>query len=169
MDEMIPHIFRPFARKARLNGYPAVWIGGWRTAPESLSPNMWNRFVWPYMRRLVYEVLDHDFIPLLHLDANWDRELERFKELPRGKVIMSLDGKTDIVRAKKILGDHLCLMGDVPATMFFREDPEAVYRYSKKLIRELGPRGFILHSGCDIPENAKLENVQAMVTAALDV
>jgi len=32
--------------------------------------------------------------------------------------------------------------------------------------RELGPQGFILQSGCDIPANAKLENVQAMVAAA---
>jgi len=36
------------------------------------------------------------------------------------------------------------------------------------LIRELGPEGFILHSGCDIPANAKLENVKAMVAAALE-
>jgi uroporphyrinogen-III decarboxylase len=30
----------------------------------------------------------------------------------------------------------------------------------------LGPEGFILQSGCDIPNNARLENVQAMVAAA---
>ena len=36
------------------------------------------------------------------------------------------------------------------------------------LIRELGPHGFILQSGCDIPANAKLENVRAMVAAAIE-
>jgi len=30
----------------------------------------------------------------------------------------------------------------------------------------LGPEGFILHSGCDIPVNARLENVHAMIAAA---
>jgi uroporphyrinogen-III decarboxylase len=59
-------------------------------------------------------------------------------------------------------------MGDVPASMLFREDPDTVYNYSTRLIRELGPKGFILHSGCDIPENAKLENVRAMVAAAVE-
>jgi uroporphyrinogen-III decarboxylase len=34
------------------------------------------------------------------------------------------------------------------------------------LIEGLGPEGFILHSGCDVPMDAKLENVQAMVAAA---
>jgi uroporphyrinogen-III decarboxylase len=57
-------------------------------------------------------------------------------------------------------------MGDVPATMLAFKDPDTVFEYSSRLIREIGPEGFILQSGCDIPENAKLENVQAMVAAA---
>jgi uroporphyrinogen-III decarboxylase len=31
------------------------------------------------------------------------------------------------------------------------------------LINEIGPAGFILSSGCDIPPNAKPENVKAMI------
>jgi uroporphyrinogen-III decarboxylase len=52
--------------------------------------------------------------------------------------------------------------------MFCFDPPDRVFEYGRRLIRELGPEGFILHSGCDIPENAKLENVQAMVAAALE-
>ena len=78
---------------------------------------------------------------------------------------MSLDGETDIFAAKEILGDHMCLMGDVPATMLFMDSPKEIHQYCEKLIRRLGPSGFILQSGCDIPANAKLENVQAMVAA----
>ena len=48
------------------------------------------------------------------------------------------------------------------------EAPENVYAYCSRRIRELGPEGFILQSGCDIPANAKLENVQAMVAAAVE-
>jgi len=59
-------------------------------------------------------------------------------------------------------------MGDVPAAMLYLDKPESVYAYCTKLIRELGPKGFILQSGCDIPANAKLENVKAMVAAAMD-
>lgn len=56
-------------------------------------------------------------------------------------------------------------MGDVPASMLYMKTPDNVYEYSRKLVRELGPEGFILQSGCDIPTNAKLENVKAMVAA----
>ena len=116
-------------------------------------------------RQLIHEVTDSGLIALLHLDSNWTRELTRFRELPKGKCIMALDGETDIFKAKEILGDHLCIMGDVSASMMYLDNPDTVQAYCRKLIREIGPAGFILQSGCDIPANAKLENVQAMVAS----
>ena len=168
MEAMVPHLAGKAIRRAIQDGYPLVWVGGWQAAPCMLSPEMWQRFVWPYFSRLVHEVVDAGLIALLHLDSNWTRELECFKELPKGRCIMALDGQTDIFKAKEVLDDHMCIMGDVPASMLFLDTPENVYAYCTRLIRELGPEGFILQSGCDIPANAKLENVKAMVAAALE-
>ena len=165
MDVILPHLTANTLKRAKKLDYPVVWIGGWRSVPSMLSPAMWNRFVWPYLQLLVNEVVDAGLIALLHLDSDWTRELERFRELPKGQCIMALDGETDIFKAKEVLGDHMCIMGDVPAAMLYLESPESVYDYCTKLIGELGPQGFILQSGCDIPANAKLENVQAMVAA----
>jgi hypothetical protein len=167
MNAIVPYLAGAGIQRAKKRGYPLVWIAGWRTAPCMLSPEMFQRFVWPYFSRLVGEVADAGLIALLHLDSNWTRELERFRDLPKGKCIMALDGETDIFRAKEVLGDQMCLMGDVPAPMLYLESPDAVAAYCTKLIRALGPSGFILQSGCDIPANAKLENVKAMVAAAL--
>jgi hypothetical protein len=167
MDIILPHLANKAVQRAKNLGYPLVWIGGWRSAPCLISPTMWNRFAWPYFRKLVFEVVDAGLIALLHLDSDWTRELERFRELPRGKCIMALDGETDIFKAKEVLADHMCVMGDVPASMLFLKNPEEVYAYCSRLIRQLGPQGFMLQSGCDIPANAKLENVQAMVAAAV--
>ena len=168
MEEILQHLVKGAARTASNSACPAVWVGGWRTAPDMISPEMWETFAWPSFRRLVIEVLKAGLIPLLHLDSNWERELGRFREFPKGRLIMALDGETDIFKAKEILGDHMCLMGDVPANMLAFGTPDEVYEYSLKLIREIGPDGFILQSGCDIPANAKLENVQAMVSASMD-
>ena len=166
MDHIVPYLSGPACHMAKAEGYPGVWVGGWRTASSMLSPKLWDRFFWPYFRRLVYEVVDEGLIAILHLDQDWTRDLARFRELPRGRCILSFDGATDIFKAKEILGDHLCIMGDVPAAKLSHGTPEEVYEYSGRLIREIGPEGFILHSGCDIPANARLENVKAMVSAA---
>ncbi|MHB1345593.1 MAG: hypothetical protein ACYCX3_14760 [Thermoleophilia bacterium] len=50
-------------------------------------------------------------------------------------------------------------------------DPDEVYEYSRRLIGEVGPGGFILvflaaGPGLRHPPNAKLENMQAMIAAA---
>ncbi len=90
------------------------WVGGWRTAPEFLSPRLWNRFVWPYMKELVEIVAEEGGTPVLHYDANWDREIERLKDLPARRCVLALDGKTDIFRAKKILAGT-CASGRRPS------------------------------------------------------
>ncbi len=169
METMMEHMAEVPCRQSLKEGYPAIWVGGWRGAPSMLSPEMWERFVWRYFKRLVHQVVEVGLIPLLHLDGCWDRELGRFRELPRGKIIMALDGHTDIFKAKELLGDWICLMGDVPAKMLAFGSPDEVYSYCSRLIRNVGPQGFILHSGCDIPENARLENVRAMLQASNDL
>ena len=116
---------------------------------------------------MVAAVLDEGAIPVLHFDANWDRDIERLLELPQGRCVLSLDGKTDIFRAKQILRGHMCLMGDVPAAMFSLGTVDEVKAYCERLLTEVGPDGFILSSGCDVPVDAKYENVKAMVESVL--
>ena len=166
MDEIVRYETETNCRAAKEMGYSVVWVGGWRTAPAMLSPDMWDRFVWPYLKQVILETLEYDLIPLLHLDGNWERELGRFRELPAGKMIFGLDGFTDIFKAKEILDGHSCVMGDIPAVMLSTASPDEVFSYCSNLVKEIGPDGFILHSGCDIPENAKVENVKAMIAAA---
>lgn len=140
----------------------AAWIGGWRGTPDLLSPEMFERFSWKYLRELGNLCLSYGVIPLFHLDSDWTRGMKYFREFPKGSVILGLDGKTDIFAAKQIIGDHCCLMGDVPASLLSFGKPEEVDAYCEKLIREVGPKGFILSSGCDAPYNSKLENLKAM-------
>ena len=166
MDEIVEHLELDMVKNVSNYGHMMAWVGGWRTAPCMISPQMWDRFVWPYFRRLVNAVIDAGLIPLLHLDADWERELSRFKEFPKGKIIVALDGDTNIFKAREILDGHTCIMGDVPACRLAFGTEDEAYKYCINLITRLGPDGFILQSGCDIPANAKLENVQAMVNAA---
>jgi hypothetical protein len=143
-----------------------VFVGNARGASEALSPKIWKRFVWPYLRQCVEAVVEEGVVAYLHLDANWDRDLEYFRELPKGKCVWGSDHATDIFKMKEILGDHMCILGDVPAAMLVLGTPDEVYNYSIKLIKEIGPTGFILAQACYVPANAKVENVKALVAAA---
>ena len=138
-------------------------VGSWRASPEFLAPKLWNRFVWPYMRDLIEIVAEEGGTPILHYDANWDREIERLLELPRARCILTLDGKTDIFRAKKILDGHMCLMGDVHPALLTLGTVDQVKAYCGRLLSEVGPRGYIMAQGCAVPPDAKFENVKALV------
>lgn len=163
MDVAIKDIIentRQFCRAIKPVG---IWVGGWRSASEFLSPRLWQRFVLPYYKQLVEAVVDEDVIPVLHFDSNWTRDLEHLRVLPKGKCIFSPDGMTDIFKAKEILGDHMCIMGDVPPSMLSLGTPDEVHEYCQRLIKNIGPAGFIMDQGCDTPPNAKPENVKAMI------
>ena len=57
-------------------------------------------------------------------------------------------------------------MGDVPATLLATGTRDEVLAYCRRLIETVGKSGgFILSSGCSLPNNAKMENVRALYEA----
>ena len=165
MEAMMPALLEQARGVMGALGVSGVWLGGWRSASEFLSPKLWERFVLPYYKQLVDVVLEAGVTPILHFDSNWTRDLSYFKDFPKGRCVLSLDGMTDIYKAKEILGGHMCLMGDVPPSMLTLGTPDQVHEYSSRLVRDIGPSGFILAQGCCIPPDAKSENVAAMIAA----
>jgi hypothetical protein len=151
---------------AKFIGCPRVFIGLSRSSPATISPKHFDEFVMPELEYMVHTMIDAGMTPLLHCDTDWSRNLTIFKKFPARKCILELDGFTDIFKAKEVLSDHMCLMGDVPAYLLAFESKDEVLAYCKRLIREVGKGGgFILSSGCSIPANAKPENVKAMAEA----
>ena len=144
-----------------------VWCGGWRTASAMLNPKIWEALVWPYMKASAEQVIRHGKLPIMHLDQDWNRDIQRFSELPAGKLVLNTDGMTDLPRARKLLPGY-ALMGDVPATLLTTAKPQQVTDYVNRLIDEVGPQGLFVCPGCDCPVGAKFENLVAMVKATND-
>jgi len=167
-DAMLPGLIQIGVDGARRSGVPAVWVGGWRAASAMLSPKMWNEFVFPYYLEMVTRLAEHDVVSVLHFDHDWTRDLSRLRELPARRCLLNLDGWTDIRRAKEILGDHMAIMGDVPAPLLSTGTPDDVYAYVRDLARDVGPAGLILCPGCDAPIDAKPENMEAFAAASLE-
>jgi hypothetical protein len=143
-----------------------AWIGGFRGASSMVNQKIWDKLVWPYMKELTELLVAKGKIPIMHLDASWDRDIERFKELPAKTIVLNTDGMTDLRRAKKLLGDHAAFMGDVPAPLLAVSSKEEVADYTKRLIDDVGPQGLLLCPGCDAPATAKFENMAAIYETA---
>jgi hypothetical protein len=152
---------------ARFIGVPRVSCLCHRTSNDFMSPRHFRDYAFPSLRSIVEGLVSRGLTPVLHCDGNWDKNLEYLLELPRAKIVLQLDGRTDIFRAKEVLGDHCCIFGDVSPTMLAIGGKQEVTDYCRKLIDRVGANGgFILAAGCEIPSNAKPENVKAMIDAA---
>lgn len=150
----------------RLSGVRRVFLGGNRTSSSLLGPKQFEKFALPEWVEIAEYFVRHGITPVLHMDSDWTPFFHYFKELPRHKCVLNLDGSSDIFQAKEVLGDHMCIMGDVPASLLKLGEPEEVDDYCRRLITELGSDGgFILSSGCTIPYDARPENVRAMLAS----
>lgn len=145
-------------------GVPRVLVFCHRTSNDFMSPDHFKKYALPSLTRIVNGLVSRGITPLLHCDGDWKKNLEYLHEFPKGKVVLQFDGRTDIFQAKEIIGDHCCLFGDVPAAMLAFGDKDEVSDYCRKLIEVAGKDGgFIMASGCEIPPNARPENVKAMI------
>jgi uroporphyrinogen-III decarboxylase len=167
MDAAMPDIIEGIKMQIKMANPLTVLLSGARSGSDIISPKLFERFFWPYKKKLVEAVVNEGVFVYLHMDSRWDKYLHYYKELPKGKCIFHSDGMTDIFKMKEVLGGHLCLMGDVHPSMLTLGTPDEVYNYTKRLLKEIGPDGFLLSAGCGVPADAKAENMEAMVAAAL--
>lgn len=134
-----------------------------RSSSSFISPSMYEEYVWPELKASILRYHEAGFLSIIHADSNWLPMLKYFTELPKGCCHIELDGTTDIFAAYDILRGSQSIRGDVPSTMFAYGTPDEVSEYCEKLVQMGMKGGFMLSSGCEIPLNAKLECVQAMM------
>ncbi len=74
--------------------------------------------------------------------------------------------KPDMARAKEVLGDTACIMGNVPSSLLFSGTPQEIKDYCRQLIEVVGKGGgFILAEGALVDEG-KPDNLRAVIAAA---
>lgn len=144
MDEIMATVSSQLKVSHKLFGNCAIS----RSAGTFISPAQFQRFVFPYVKQIADLYMSENLAMVFHLDQAWLKFLPLFRELPEGRYVLELDGATDIFAAKQIVGDRMCLMGDVPARLFKLGTARDVEEYCRKLINNVGKgSGFILSCG----------------------
>ena len=133
-----------------------------RGSDEFMSLKQFEKFYWPGLKKSTWASIELGYIVSHFFEGVWDKRLEYLLEFPKGKVIFHCE-RTDIFRAKEILGNHCCIQGGVPPAILTAGSPQDVEEYCKKLIKVVGKGGgYILTCGSSI-DCAKPANIKAMV------
>lgn len=130
-----------------------------------MSKAQFEKFYWPELKECILYNISLGYMSAPFWEGIWDNRLEYLLELPKGKVIFHCE-KTDIFKAKEVIGDHMCIQGGVPPTILQAGSPQDVEEYCKKLIKVVGRNGgFIMGAGSSI-DYAKPANIKAMIDTA---
>jgi uroporphyrinogen-III decarboxylase len=143
-------------------GAHVVILGGSRGSADFISPRMSAKFFVPFFVRTAYAVAQAGYRIEYHMDMDWTPMLEFFRELPPKSGWLHLDERTDILQAKKILGDHLCLKGNLKPSLFVLGTEESVERETKRLIDGCAPGGGLIVSS-ELTADSRFELVDKMV------
>ena len=127
-----------------------------------ISIKQFEKFYWPTFKQLMLNMIDDGLMPAPFAEGVYTQRLNHLLELPQASVLWFFD-RTDMHKAKDILGRHSPIMGNVPITMIATGTPEQVKACCKDLIDYCGKGGgYILCSGTQL-DDAREETVRAMI------
>jgi hypothetical protein len=162
MERLVPLLIKMGASQAKRNGNPFVGLMLHKGPEGFMSIEQYKTFYWPTLGKVMIGLIDEGLVPLPLFEGDYTSRLEIIKDIPRGKAIYWFE-KVDIHKAKEILGDTVCFRGNVPVSLLYAGTTEQVKDYVKKLIDVVGKGGGLMVD-CGIWfDEAKHENVKAMV------
>ncbi|MAF47352.1 MAG: hypothetical protein CMM10_03740 [Rhodospirillaceae bacterium] len=162
MEKCRKFITRGVKEGAELSGCPYIFLPMHWGLDGFMSPDQFKTFFWPELRKILIELIEDDLIPVVLWEGDCTTRLEIIADIPAAKAVYWFEA-TDMFRAKEVLGDIVCIRGNVPASLLITGTADDVDDYCRELIQRVGKGGgFMLDGAASIPDEAKTENVVAM-------
>jgi uroporphyrinogen-III decarboxylase len=137
-------------------------------APDAfMSEKQFKEFYWPTFRQMMLEMIDAGLIPMPLWEADCTKRLEIIADIPKNKAIYWFE-RTDLVRAREVLGDTVCLRGNLSPSLLTTGTPDDVDAAVRHLVENVFNRGgrLLLDAAFGLPDETPVENARAMFAAA---
>ncbi len=146
---------------AKNSGVPRVFMPLHKCIDSFMSPEQFNTFYWPTLQKVILALIDEGLNPMVFWEGDCTSRLETIKDIPAGKAVYWFE-KTDMIKAKEVLGDVACIRGNVPLSILCAGTPDDVKNYCKELIDNVGRGGGFIMDASTQFDDAKPENVRTM-------
>jgi len=133
---------------------------------EYLSPKLYKEFYWPTLKEVILRLGKEGVKSWVFFEGHHEQHLETILELPKGWGVAYFE-KTDVVKAKKVLQGHTCVVGGIPVSLLVGGTPQKIHEYVKNLLEQVKPGGgFMLSPNIGTaPAETPLENIAALIEA----
>jgi uroporphyrinogen decarboxylase len=135
--------------------------------PEVVPAGFFREFIAPRLARIFNDYSAAGALAnWLHIAGQCMPILPYYRDI--GADIGNFDYVVDPNRLIRAVQPELCLDGNIKPLSFVEAEPEEIQAEAKRLINVFGKRGrFLLSSGCEIPPEARPENIEALVATAM--
>jgi uroporphyrinogen decarboxylase len=131
------------------------------------KPEYMERWVYPYLREWSGRIREMGMFSILHSDGNLTRYMDAIAAT--GVDAMQAIDPTagmDMRETRDIVGDRLCLCGNIDCGLLLRGKPEEVFEATKKLLTDCkDDGGLVLGASNAVQPEVPMENYRAMVAA----
>lgn len=126
-----------------------------------MSCDMCDEFSSQYVKRIVDETQDENFIVVLHNCGNTGKQISSL--VSTGAKCLHLGNSVNMPDILPQIPWGQIAMGNLdPTTCFLMSTPEEVARKTAELLQQTANyKNFVISSGCDIPAKTPIENVDA--------
>ena len=163
-ERLVPLMIDLGVRQAARSEAPLIVFWLHKGADSFMSDVDFRTFYWPTLRAVMKGLVDQGIVPAMFAEGGYNRRLEVIADddLPPGSVLWMFD-QTDMAAAKRALGGHACIAGNVPTALLALGAVEEVREYVTRLLDECATDGgFVLRNGA-VLDDAKAKNLKAMI------
>ena len=107
---------------------------------DFMSYDTYMEYYLPSLRKVIEKELELGITPYIFFEGKYHTRLEILRdEFPKG--IIAMFEQIDIAKAKKVLGDHMCICGNLAGATLAYGKPEEVIEETKKMLDICAPGG----------------------------
>ncbi len=132
----------------------------WRGDKSFMSQKQYERFYWPGLKKALQGTIDIGYVPIPFYEAEFGDRLANLLELPKGKIIASVEA-VDIPKALDILRGHTCVLTRGPFSLRVAS-PADVVEYYNTTFDKYGKKGGLIFN-IRLPDKASIPEIQKMV------
>jgi len=135
-----------------------------------VSPKVYKEFSEPYLNELVQFIKSHGKGITMHICGQTNKIWTDLADM--GIAAMSIDNVASITECKELIGDRVKVLGNVdPGGVVYAGTPDLVRLKVLECIAEGydSPKGYMVMSGCSLPVETPLENIQAFMDTVTEL
>jgi len=165
MERIAPLLIEQGISGANVSDCPVVLMPLHKGAGGFMSNKQFEAFYWPTLKKVMMAYINEGLVPLAFAEGDYEPRLDIITDMPKASVIWKFE-VMDMAKAKKTVGAHACIAGNLPVSIMCTGTADDVRRGCRKLIETCAPGGGYILSGSAHVENGNPDNLRAMMAAA---